>query len=255
MGVLPTFIFIYQNNSDSAFSSIRTFSAVGLEPGRKAGIRPAQVASLSQCVQTALYYCVKRKLSVDPCWPSVYSAESGPISLGINAQRGTSIQRPRNSLSQPLPFTAPWPLSDTHRKTVSLPHQSLVRCPGLSSQTPASRCITVWAPVRWADPALAWDSDDDKRSIRRKKYRRRRRRRRRRRTTALDLKKQQLRQPHCHSICFMLSAAAGQFTAWEPQNNAILHPQLKGQVKYCEKWLADGEKNTSAAVSIIGSHY
>lgn len=137
------------------FSAVRTFCAVGLEPGRKAGIRPAQVATLSQCVQTALYYCVKRKLSVDPCWPSVYSAESGPISLGINAQRGTSIQRPRNSLSQPLPFTAPWPLSDTHRKTVSLPHQSLFRCPALSSQTPASRCITVWAPVWRADPALA----------------------------------------------------------------------------------------------------
>ncbi|CAB1453438.1 unnamed protein product [Pleuronectes platessa] len=66
-------------------------------------------------------------------------------------------------------------------------------------------------------PRVHVDSDMDKRSIRRKKYRRRRRRRRRR--TTPDLKKQQLRQTHCHSnICFMLSAAAGQFTAWEPQN-------------------------------------
>lgn len=44
-------------------------------------------------------------------------------------------------------------------------------------------------------------------------------RNRRRRTTTLDLKKQQLRQPHCHSnICLLPSAAAGQFPAWELQN-------------------------------------
>lgn len=46
--------------------------------------------------------CVKRKVSVDPCWPSVYSAESCLISLGINAQRGTAtvpaaVQQPENS--------------------------------------------------------------------------------------------------------------------------------------------------------------
>lgn len=35
--------------------------------------------------------CVKRKVSVDPRRPSVYSAESRPISLSINAQRGTTI--------------------------------------------------------------------------------------------------------------------------------------------------------------------
>lgn len=45
--------------------------------------------------------CVKRKVSVDPRWPSVYSAESCLISLGINAQRGTAtvpaVQQPENS--------------------------------------------------------------------------------------------------------------------------------------------------------------
>lgn len=54
--------------------------------------------------------CVKRKVSVDPRWPSVYSAESCLISLGINAQRGTTIvpavRQPENStfysLSLPL---------------------------------------------------------------------------------------------------------------------------------------------------------
>lgn len=81
--------------------------------------------------------CVKRKVSVDPCWPSVYSTESGPISLGINAQHGTSIipavQRPSNSLSQSLPFTVPCPLSVSpwHSQKDSIcpcPH-SLFLCP------------------------------------------------------------------------------------------------------------------------------
>lgn len=167
--------------------------------------------------------CVKRKLSVDPCWPSVYSAESGPISLGINAQHGTSIlpavQRPRNSLSQPLPFTVPCPLSvslrHSQKDSISPP---LVTLPSLCSNCcwQVHYCVSC-CPTGGSRSAPPWhkDSDDDKRSIRRKQYRRRRRR-----TTDLDLKKQQLRQPHCHSnICFMLSAAAGQFTAWEPHNS------------------------------------
>lgn len=42
------------------------------------------------------------------------------------------------------------------------------------------------------------------------------------RTTATDLKQQQLWQSHCHSnICFTLSAAAGQFTAWEARDCTI----------------------------------
>lgn len=131
-----------------------------------------------------------------------------------------AIQRPRNSLSQPLPFTVPCPLSvsDMHSFCLCPPHSSVV------SQTAASRCIAVWAPVPQADPPLpSWhkNSGDNKKSIRRKKYRRSRRRRR---TTALDLKKQQLRQPHCHSnIWFMPSAATGQFTGCETRNHHLAY--------------------------------
>lgn len=164
--------------------------------------------------------CVKRKLSVDLCWPSVYSAESGPISLGINAQHGTSIlpavQRPRNSLSQPLPFTVPCPLSvsarHSQKDSVSPPPVTLLLSRALLKLLLAGALLCELLSYRPLCTLRHKDSDDNKRSIGRKKYRRRRRRR----TTALDLKKQQLRQPHCHSnICLMLSAAAGQFTACE----------------------------------------
>lgn len=62
-----------------------------------------------------------------------------------------AIQRPRNSLSQPLPFTVPCPLSvsDMHSFCLCPPHSSVV------SQTAASRCIAVWAPVPQADPPSA----------------------------------------------------------------------------------------------------
>lgn len=127
--------------------------------------------------------CVKRKVSVDPCWPSVYSAESCLISLGINAQRGTAtvaaVQQPENSTFYSLSLSRSLPV--TH---VSSPNYFSSHC-----------CEQVHSGER--------------------KYRNRRRRRR----TALDLKKQQLRQPHCHSnICLLPSAAAGQFPAWEMQN-------------------------------------
>lgn len=113
---------------------------------------------------------VKRKVRADPRRPSLCSAESAHISPDMNAQRGASIlpavQRPRDSLSQPLPFTACRPLS---KKAASLPplasYSSVVPRPPL--QTSASRCITAGAPVLWVDPPLC--SPLDTRSIRRKK--------------------------------------------------------------------------------------
>lgn len=72
-------------------------------------------------------------MSVDPCWPSVYSAESGPISLEINAQHGTSIIFPRPKTKKTSSFhCAPpsLPLSDTF----------------IFPQTAVSRWITAWAP-------------------------------------------------------------------------------------------------------------
>lgn len=167
-------------------------------------------------------FCVKRKVSVDPCWPSVYSAESGSISLGINAQHGPSIlpavQRPRDSLSQPLLFTVRCPLSVSaqhpQKDSISPPPVTLPLSHALLKLLLAGALLCELLSYRLVLLCTLWheDSDDDKRSISRKEEEEER-------TTALDLKKQQLRQPHCHSnICFMLSAAAGQFTAWEPQN-------------------------------------
>ena len=139
------------------------------------------------------------------------SAEFGPISLGINAQRGTSIvsvaQRPRNSVSQPRPFTVPWPLS--------LPPRQYNRPPPLTRSLspkllPAGALLRELLSNRLMPlcPPQHDDIGDDKRNIRREKYRRSRSRRsRRRRTTALDLKRQQRQLQHLvfqhlvHAVC------------------------------------------------------
>lgn len=111
-------------------------------------------------------------------------------------------------------------LSDTRRKTIFLPHQLLVP---LSHALPrlllAGALLCEPLSYRLIPLCTPWheDSDDDKKSIKEKEVQEEKKEEER--TTALDLKKQQLQQPHCHSnICFMLSAAAGQLKAWEPQN-------------------------------------
>lgn len=116
----------------------------------------------------------------------MYSAECGPVSRGINAQRGSSIlpaaQRPRDSLSQPPPFTVRCPLSVSLRHsqsewispppaTLPLSHArlKLLRAGALLRELLSYRRILLCSP--WHE-----DSDDVMTSIGRKRSRRRRRR-------------------------------------------------------------------------------
>lgn len=168
-----------ENNTGRIFHPfIITFSTVSQGLGFPSmhwakGREPPCIGRQSITVRThTAVLCVKRKVSVDPCWPSVYSAESGPISLGINAQHGTSIlpavQRPRDSLSQPLPFTGPCPLSvslrHSQKDSISPPPVTLLKlllAGALLCEPLSYRLIPLRTP--WHK-----DSDDDQRSIRRK---------------------------------------------------------------------------------------
>lgn len=187
--------------------------------GRKTENQPVQVASRTH---SAVLLCEKKSEFGSLLTLCVFRVWSHKPS--INAQHGTpilpAVQRPRDSLSQPLSFTVRCPLS------VSLRHSQKDNISPPPVTVPLSHALLrlllagalVWAPVLQADPALHplawqwwWQEEHQEKEVQEEKEEER--------TTALDLKKQQLQQPHCHSnICFMLSAAAGQLKAWEPQN-------------------------------------
>lgn len=180
---------IYKETHYTAWQHSSSIHPVGAFPSMQwaKGKEPACTGRQSIAVWThSVVLCVKRKVSVDPCWPSVYSAESGPISSGINAQRGISIlpavHRPRDSLSQPRPFTVRCPLSvsfrHSHKDSISPPPATLPLSHALLKLLLAGALLCELLSYRRIPLCTPWheDSDDDKRSISRKKYRRRRRR-------------------------------------------------------------------------------